>query len=145
LYIGMGAATIFIILIIWLIIIELRFRKFFRGKKATDLEDVMNSLYKELKNLNSTQEEIKKYLETVEKRLRKSIQNLNTVRFNPFENSGSNQSFAIAFLNEEGDGVVISSLYSREKVNVYAKPIKNYKSEYTLSEEEEKAINTEKI
>ena len=141
-YFYIGTGIIFIILIVWLILIELRLKKFFRGKKAKDLEGVLMALADDLKNLNTSKEEIVRYLETVERRLKKSIQNLNTVRFNPFEDSGSNQSFAIAFLDQNGDGVVISSLYSREKVNVYAKPIKKYQSEYALSEEEKEAVNT---
>ncbi len=134
-----GIAAV-LLLAVWIFTIELRLKKFFRGRKAKDLEEILISLGNDLKKLNASKEEIEKYLETVEKRLRKSIQNINTIRFNPFEDAGSNQSFAIAFLNEHGDGVVVSSLYSRERVNVYAKPIKNYQSEYTLSNEEKNAI-----
>jgi len=135
-----GTGILFLILIIWNIFIELRLKKFFRGKRAKDLEEVLVDLSKDLEKLDISRKEIEKYLETVEKRLRKSIQTLNIIRFNPFENAGSNQSFSIAFLDENGDGVVISSLYSREKINVYAKPIKRYTSEYPLSEEEKEAI-----
>ncbi len=130
----------FLILIGWIIFIELRLRKLFRGKKGADLEEVINFLSNDLKKLDFSREETEKYLETVERRLRKSIQGVGTVRFNPFEDAGSNQSFSIAFLDEHGDGVVISSLYSREKFTVYAKPIKNRNSEYPLSKEEKDAI-----
>ncbi len=125
---------------IWIFLIELRLKKFFRGKRAKDLESVLISLSDELKKLNISKEKIEKYMETVEKRLKKSVQGTGIIRFNPFEDAGSNQSFSVAFLNEEGDGVVISSLYSREKVSVYAKHIKEGKSEYPLSEEEKGAI-----
>lgn len=143
-YIYIIGAGLILVLLVWIILIELRLKKFFKGKKAKDLEGVLLSLSDELKKLNISKNEIEKYLETVEKRLRKSVQNVNTVRFNPFEDAGSNQSFSIAFLNEEGDGAVISSLYSREDVRVYAKPIKNYDSEYTLSNEEKEAIEISK-
>lgn len=132
-----------LLLAVWVFTIEWRLKKFFKGKKAKDLEGVLVSLSDELKKLDVSREEIEKYLETVEKRLKKSVQNINTVRFNPFGDAGSNQSFSVAFLNERGDGVVISSLYSREKVNIYAKPIKNYQSEYTLSNEEKQVIKKE--
>jgi len=125
---------------IWIFLIELRLKKFFRGKGAKDLENVLISLGDELKKINVSKEEIEKYLGTVERRLKKSIQGAGIIRFNPFEDAGSNQSFSIAFLDELRNGVVISSLYSREKVNVYAKPIKEGKSEYPLSEEEKGAI-----
>ena len=128
-------------LAVWLFLIELRLRKFFNGKKAGDLESVLHNLTDELKKLNVSKDETAKYLETVEKRLKQSIQHVGVVRFNPFGDAGSNQSFAIAFLNEKGDGVIISSFYSRENVRVYSKPVKNWESEYALTEEEKQAID----
>lgn len=143
-YVFIAGIAIVLLLAIWISMIELRLKKFFRGTKTKDLEGVFSSLRDELEKLQISQKETEKYLETVERRLRKSIQNVGAIRFNPFAESGPNQSFAISFLNERGDGVVISSLYSREKVSVYAKPIKNYQSEFTLSDEEKKAIETAK-
>lgn len=132
--------TAILLLVIWIFFIELRLKKFFRGKGAKELEEVLLSLGDDLRKLNVSKEEIVKYLETVERRLKKSVQGIGIIRFNPFEDAGSNQSFSVAFLNEEGDGVVISSLYSREKVSVYAKPIKKGESEYSLSDEEKEAV-----
>ena len=48
-------------------------------------------------------------------------------------------------LNEEGDGVVLSSLYSRERMSIFAKPIKNGKSEYELTEEEKKLLEKARV
>lgn len=143
-YLIIANTFLIFILAIWIFRIEKRLKKLFRGQNAKNLEQIIASLDEELQKLNLSRREIEKYLETVETRLRKSVQNVNTVRFNPFENSGSNQSFAVAFLNEKNDGVVISSLYSRDKVSVYAKPIRNGHSNYPLSEEERKAINSQK-
>ncbi len=137
-YIAFGATTL--LLTIWVLLLELRLRRVFKGTKADNLENIMAQITKNIEKINISEEETKKYLGTVEKRLRNSLQGVGVVRFNPFENSGSNQSFAIALLNEYGNGTVISSLYSREKVSVYAKPIKNGQSEYSLSKEEEEAI-----
>lgn len=133
-----------LVLAVWIFLIELRLKKFFNGKKASDLEGVLHNLTDELKKLNISKEETAKYLETVERRLKQSIQHVGVVRFNPFGDAGSNQSFAIALLNEKGDGVIISSFYSRENVRVYSKPVKNWESEYTLTEEEKKAIDDAK-
>lgn len=137
-YVATG--VIFFVLFLWLLFLEIRFRKIFKGRNAKDVKSILVALDNDLKSLNVSKDEIEKYLETVEKRLKKSIQHVGFLRFNPFEDAGSNQSFAIAFLDETGDGVVISSLYSREKVGIYAKPIKNYQSEYQLSKEEQEAI-----
>ena len=137
-YIAGTAAVIF--LAIWIFFLELRLKKFFRGKKAEDLESVMLNINEELKRLNASKEEMEKYLTAVEGRLKKSVQNIRTIRFNPFGDAGSNQSFVIAFLGEDGNGVVLSGLHARDKINVFAKPIEKFSSKYTLSKEEKEAI-----
>jgi len=78
----------------------------------------------------------------VEKRLNQSVRGVGTVRFNPFRGTGDggNQSFASAFIDEKGDGVVFSTLYSRERMSVFAKPLTGGKSEYELTGEERRAI-----
>lgn len=138
-YIALG--IIILSLAGWILLIEIRLKKIFRGKKAGDLENIIADINNQLKEIDSTGEEIEKYLKTVESRLKKSIQHVRVIRFNPFDDAGSNQSFAIALLDENGNGAVISSLYSREKVSVYAKPIKNNQSEFVLSKEEMQSIN----
>ena len=69
-----------------------------------------------------------------------SIQHIGLVRFNPFEDTGSDQSFAIALLDERRDGVVISSLHGRNNTRVFAKPVSGGTSSHTLSDEEAQAI-----
>jgi len=145
LYISIGCIAL---LVTWLTVIELRLKKIFRGKKAVDLEEVMQSLGEDLKNLHINREKTENYLKEVEERLKKSLKRVGVVRFNPFEGSsgqGSNQSFSIALLDELGDGAVISTLYTRDNIKTYAKPIKGCKSEYTLTPEEEEAIRKNKI
>ena len=134
-----------VIVVLWLIKIEIRLNRIFSGKKAKDLEDVILDTKTQLKKLNVSKNEIEEYLETVEKRLRESVQGISTVRFNPFKDSGSNQSFATAFINQKGNGVVISSLYSRERVSIFAKPITNGASTYELTDEEKKAVKEASI
>jgi hypothetical protein len=89
---------------------------------------------------------MEKYLTHVEKRLRKSIQSVHTVRFNPFKGTGggSNQSFATTLLNEDGDGVIISSLYARDHVSIFGKPVSKHESTYELSEEEHQSLDQAK-
>lgn len=126
--------------LIWLIRNELRFRKFFGGKRATELESVLGSIQKDLSKIEGTHDEIKRRLLGAEKRIARSIRNIKTIRFNPFSDSGSNQSFATAIVDDHGDGVILSSLYSRERVSIFAKPVKNGKPEYDLTEEEEEVL-----
>lgn len=131
--------------IFWILTTEKRLKRFFMGKKAKDLEDTIEILEDQIKKLNENKMRTSEELININSKLRKSIRGLETVRFNPFSDQGSNQSFAISFLNEEEDGVVISSLYSRERTSIFAKPIKNGKSEYELTEEEKVVLSKAKI
>lgn len=130
---------------IWMIITEKRLKRFFSGKKAKDLEDIIVALERDIVKLNKEKEDIQKDISAINTKLKKSIRGLETIRFNPFPDQGSNQSFAIGMLNEEGDGVVFSSLYSRDRMSVFAKPIKNNKSEYELSDEEKEALKKAEV
>ena len=69
-----------------------------------------------------------------------SVQKVGFMRFNPFERTGSDQSFAVALLDREDNGLVLSSLYTREGVRVYAKEIQGGSSKHPLSEEEQKVL-----
>ena len=71
---------------------------------------------------------------------RKAVSHVGLVRFNPFEDTGSNQSFALALLDDEQDGVVLSSLHSRQSTRLYAKPIRRGRSDTALSTEEAEAL-----
>lgn len=126
--------------VIWVIVTEKRLKRFFLGKKAKDLEDTINILEAEINKLNKAKEEIEKNIASINYKLKKSIRGIETIRFNPFKDQGGNQSFAIGMLNEENDGLVLSSLYSRERMSVFAKPIKNGRSEYELTAEEQEVL-----
>lgn len=69
-----------------------------------------------------------------------SIQKVGVVRFNPFSDSGGDQSFVIALLDGQNNGVVVSSLFAQGRPMVYAKPIEDGKSRYQLSGEEKDAL-----
>lgn len=130
---------------IWVIRTEKRLKRFFAGKKGKDLEENIILLEKNIANLESAKTKIEKELVEVNNKLKKSIRGMETIRFNPFPDQGSNQSFAVGMLNEDGDGVVFSSLYSRERMSVFAKPIKNGESEYELTAEEKEVLSKAKV
>jgi hypothetical protein len=125
---------------IWMITTEKRLKRFFLGKKGKDLEDTLVMLEADIEKLKKAKESAEKELTTINAKLKKSIRGLETIRFNPFPDQGSNQSFAIGMLNEDGDGVVLSSLYSRDRMSIFAKPIKNKNSVYELTTEEKEAL-----
>lgn len=72
--------------------------------------------------------------------LGQSVQHVGLVRYNPFQETGGDQSFAVALLDSKGDGIVVSSLHSRTMTRFYARPIKGGTAQLSLSEEEAKAV-----
>ena len=128
------------VLIIFIVRIEIRMKKLFRGKKTESMEDTIIEALEDIEKLDRSKKEIEKEINFIKEKIKKNIQTVGTVRFNPFSDVGGNQSFASAFIDHHGNGVVLSSLYSRDKVSVFAKPVKELKSEYELSEEEKEAL-----
>jgi hypothetical protein len=133
-----------IALLIWIFIIEHRLKKFFLGRNASSLEDILLEINKQNKNLEETQKAINSHLEKVDTKLGSTIRNIKTLRFNPFEDQGSKQSFAVSLLNDNGDGVILSSLFARDRMSIFAKPIQNGASEFELTDEEKEVLTQSK-
>lgn len=72
--------------------------------------------------------------------LTRTVQGVGLVRFRAFEDTGGDQSFALALADGEGNGVVISALYGRGATRIYAKPVQGWLSSKALSQEEEQAL-----
>jgi len=70
-----------------------------------------------------------------------AMNRIGLVRFNPFMDTGSDLSFSLAFLNDHGDGLLMTSLWGRDEVRLYAKPVEEHKSRYALSQEEKQALD----
>lgn len=100
----------------------------------------MKEILSQFKDLEENFEKLSKELEELKKESRFAVQKIGMVRFNPFKGVGSDQSFSIALLDANDDGLVVTSLYTREESRVYGKPVKGGISEYKLSEEEKEAI-----
>lgn len=139
--ITVGFIAIAVFSLVRLIILDRRLGNLLVGKKGGDLEDVIDEFVKTARRLDERTKLIAQEIDNINERLAKAIQKVHTVRYNPFRDQGGNQSFATCFMDENGDGLVISSLYSRDKVSVYAKPLKSGKSEYEFSQEEKEAID----
>ncbi len=128
------------IILCWILIIEIRLKRIFSGFKAKNMESLIAELTKKTKELEEERKKTELQITSIDKRLAQSIRNIETVRFNPFPQVGGNQSFAMSLLNDEGNGVVISSLYSRDRTSLFAKPIKAGQSEFELTKEEKNVL-----
>lgn len=141
LYLIISFFVLVILLVVWIIRLEVRIGRLMRGKSGFTLENSFVDMQKDINNLAKFRIDLEKYLKTIEKRVSKSIQGVHNMNFNAFKGMDSGgKSFATAFLNENGDGIVLSSLHSRDRVSIFAKQVKNFKPELELSEEETIAL-----
>ncbi|HPI82486.1 MAG TPA: DUF4446 family protein [Candidatus Paceibacterota bacterium] len=128
------------IILCWILIIEIRLKRIFSGFKAKNMENLIAELTKKTKELEEERKKTELQITSIDKKLAQSIRNIETVRFNPFPEVGGNQSFAMSLLNDEGNGVVVSSLYARDRTSLFAKPIKAGQSEFELTKEEKSVL-----
>lgn len=144
---GLGIGILIIFMFSLIIIIFAKIKRFekeyvalqtFMSGESLDkmLKDYLNKMGK----IENDLEEINKRLERTEIKLRRATDFSSLIRFNAFENMGSDLSFSLALLNQEGTGLVLSSMNSREESRVYAKPIEKKESVYPLTEEEREVI-----
>ena len=139
--------TVLVLILLGLVIwMYSKMKRFIVGIDSHNITDSLTHVATNLDELQKFRTNMEEYLTSVEKRLKKSVQSIHTVRFNPFHGTGEggNQSFATALIDEEGNGVVLSSLYSRDRVSVFSKPIKKFASEHEMSDEEKEALATAK-
>ncbi len=130
-------------LVFWIYVLWARIKKIFKGE-SNDLEKVMLEIRKHEDDADEFLKKLDKRVSGLELELPKDIRKVGLVRYNPFSDAGGDQSFALALLNEENDGVILSSLYGREINRVYAKPIEKGNSTYQLTIEEKTAIQNAK-
>jgi hypothetical protein len=79
-------------------------------------------------------------LDALERIARTETPRIGFVRYNAFDDVGSDQSYALALLTKEGDGVVLSSIYSREETRTYGKAVEKFQPAADASREERAAI-----
>jgi hypothetical protein len=116
------------------------YRNLVSDSQGGSLQQMLDAHLGKVVEVGAQLERLSKLHEYLEVRSRGSLQHVGLVRFNPFEDTGSDQSFAIALLDDRRDGIVLSSLHGRGQTRVFAKPVEGGESKHTLSEEEAQAI-----
>lgn len=115
-----------------------------RGKSGASLEEIIHACIASVAKIEERNEVISMHALTLEEKVSHALRNAQTLRYKAFDTNGSNQSFSIALVNEKGNGVVISSLHSHERMSTFAKPIEHYESTYELTEEEQHVLKEAK-
>lgn len=131
-----------VILLITNIKVKKQYKKFMQKiGNGSNIEEDLQKYIKQVEEVKKQNGEIMLLYDNMKLNLKSCLQKTGMVRYNAFKDVGSDLSFALALLDEKNDGVVLNGIYSRDVSNIYAKPIKNGVSTYTLSHEEEEAVD----
>lgn len=142
------ALTILVVVgIVWILDLQGRLRQLQERREEVVIEEedasanaVLENLVSRLAKTNARTERLVARAEQVDSTLAHTVQGMGLVRFSAFEDTGGDQSFALALVDGEGNGVVISALYGREATRIYAKPVQGWLSPRLLTKEEEQAL-----
>ena len=138
--------VLLIFLLTMFVILNSKLRKlqwkydYFTKSTTMDLDEVLTQTLTDLRAAEANITALEKSRDELRLRLKNCVQNLRVLRYNAFDNTGSDLSYSIALTDEENNGVVISSIYGREENRCYAKPVTAGKSHYVLSKEEEEVL-----
>ena len=111
------------------------------GVEGGDLEEILSHHLETVRQVDRDLDELTARMAIVESAARHHFARQGFVRFNPFPDTGGNQSFALALLDESDDGFIVSSLHSRTGTRIYAKAVTGGKADTSLSAEEQDAID----
>lgn len=139
-----GIITLVIIIILltfWINSLSKRIENLCSGKNSASLETVITENNELAKKIKENQTRNSQNIENLKLKLTNTIQNISVVRFDALKNSGGLQSFAIGLTDNNKNGVVISSMYTRDRMNIFAKEIIKGESKHKLTDEEKQTIN----
>jgi hypothetical protein len=118
-----------------------KLRKWQSIHKTADLERVYDETLIEVASIAEQVKAFGERVRDVEAKMNQKISTARILRYNAFPEVGSDLSFSLALLDDEQNGVVLSSIYGRQESRIYAKPIVHGLSKYPLTEEEEHVLN----
>lgn len=131
---------LFVILLFYMnkvTMLEEKYKKFMRNKEGLgSIEDVIFSCVEDVDFIKQEYNMANNRMTSIENRMGACIQKAKIKRYNVFEDVGSDQSFSVALLDNENNGVIFTGLYTREGTTTYAKPVNNGICPYVLSSEE---------
>src|SRR6185503_11373005 len=121
-------------------VLRKRLRRLIGDGEGLGLDELLDKQFGRLDTVAERVEALNRLLHDLEAVSRQSIQKVGVVRFNPFADTGGDQSFAVALLDAQGNGVVLSSLHGRADTRIFAKHVQAGRSKHALSDEEQDAI-----
>jgi len=121
-------------------VLRRRLRRLIGNGEGLGLDELLDRQFGRLDTVAEKVEALNRLHHELEALLQQSIQKVGVIRFNPFADTGGDQSFAVALLDAQGNGVVLSSLHGRADTRIFAKQVQAGRSKHALSDEEQNAI-----
>ncbi|HEV2339462.1 MAG TPA: DUF4446 family protein [Patescibacteria group bacterium] len=143
LFVGVGVFVCIWLALVTVYVVRLssHYNTLVKATNKRSLQAILEGLLEEMSNTKKAIEILKKRCDTIEQESKLHIQRIGLLRFNPFKDTGGDQSFILTLVDGNNTGVVISGLYSRAGTRWYAKQIQNGKGkEHELSDEEKQAL-----
>lgn len=114
--------------------------EFFTQGDDKNWDEILTKTLTEVRAAKSDLQKLEQHQQAMREQMKGCVQKVKLMRYNAFTDTGSNLSYSLAVLDENNNGVVLSSLYGREDNRSYAKPVENGKSTYQLSDEEKEVL-----
>lgn len=130
----------FIVCIIKMNKLYRRYDLFMRGKDAETLEDTLNEILDQLKEMNAKDRATKDMMRVLSKQVKDSFQKYGFVKYNAFKGMGGNLSFVLAMLDDNNSGFILDAVHSREGCYLYLKEVEEGATETVLGSEEQEAL-----
>ncbi len=120
--------------------LNLRFNALARGAEGHNLEQTLTAHLGKVESAERRMDSLEQAIGVLQAQMPTCLQRVHLIRYDAFEDVGGEQSFSLALLNAQGDGVVLTSVYSRMDARVYAKYIQAGRASHALSREEERLL-----
>jgi len=146
-----GSIALNLLTIIFLIInmgisanLKEKYRKLVRGTDGKQIESILLEHMDKVEEVHQRLDHMESQLDVFNNKLSFCVQRMGIIRYNAFNDTGSDLSYSIALLDENNDGIILTGIYGRVETVSYAKPVKNGVSNYSLSVEELQALERAK-
>jgi hypothetical protein len=111
-----------------------------RGGDGDSLESALNANLQTVAQASRRMDALEQTVAVLQAQMPQCIQHIGLTRYDAFEDVGGEQSFSLSLLDAAGNGVVLTGVYNRMDMRVYAKKIENGKASHALSDEESKSL-----
>ncbi len=110
------------------------------GAKSENLESAVHGYYKRVQTVAANLDELRASYDRITGMSERALGKVGIVRYNPFGDTGGDQSFSLAVINNQDSGYVLTSIHGREGTRIYMKPVDQGHSTYPLAKEETQAL-----